>query len=294
MQLNPIYLYPNKLDVFTNPAASWTAERFRKVYNRNLKVYRNIDNRFDFQVRSGDEKTVNMTGSSLVFNLITRETQDVILQKDCQIVDALTGKFIVEITQLELFDIEPGFYSFSVTKEIRSQLDGNNHTVQDSRVLYVDSQFGAIGTIEILGDVKGTVSPSIEISTFSRVVDYDNPTGTSGEPPFELPRPNYARHTPTTGFTEYYVSSIIDCNSQLVTAKSLHTFQFYIDSYDGVITVQGSIDPQGASPKNWTDLVELYSNENQFLNIIGKWNWFRIKHAPTADNTGIVDKILYR
>ena len=294
MQLNSIYLYPNRLDVFTDPAEEWTTERFRKVYNRTIKIFRSVDNRLDFQVRSGDEKTVNMTGSTLVFNLIHRETQDSILQKDCEIVDIAGGKFIVTVTEDELLGIESGLYSYSILKEIRTTIDDDNYSVSDRKVLYVDSQFGGIGTVEIVGDVLGTVSPSQEITTFSKVVDYDSPVAVSAEAPLELPRPNYARHTPTTGYEEYYISSIIDANSQLVTTNSLHTFQFYIDSYDGVITLQGSIDEQGATPKNWTDISELSTNENQFVNVVGKFNWFRIKHAPSATNTGTVDKILYR
>ena len=294
MQLNSIYLYPNRLDVFTDPAEEWTTERFRKVYNRTIKIFRSVDNRLDFQVRSGDEKTVNMTGSTLVFNLIHRETQDTILQKDCQVVDIAKGKFIVTVTEDELLGIESGLYSYSILKEIRTTIDDDNYSVSDRKVLYVDSQFGGIGTVEIVGDVLGTVSPSQEITTFSKVVDYDSPVAVSAEAPLELPRPNYARHTPTTGYEEYYISSIIDANSQLVTTNSLHTFQFYIDSYDGVITLQGSIDEQGATPKNWTDISELSTNENQFVNVVGKFNWFRIKHAPSATNTGTVDKILYR
>jgi hypothetical protein len=294
MQLNSIYLYPNRLDVFTNPAEEWTTERFRKVYNRTIKIFRSVDNRLDFQVRSGDEKTVNMTGSTIVFNLIHRETQDTILQKDCQVVDIAEGKFIVTVTEDELLGIESGLYSYSILKEIRTTIDDDNYSVNDRKVLYVDSQYGGVGSIEVVGDVLGTVSPSQEITTFSKIVDYDDPMAVSSLAAFELPRPNYARHTPTTGFEEYYISSIIDANSQLVTANSLHTFQFYINSYDGVITLQGSIDEQGATPKNWTDISELSANENQFVNVVGKFNWFRIKHAPSADNTGTVDKILYR
>ena len=294
MQLNSIYLYPNRLDVFTDPAEEWTTERFRKVYNRTIKIFRSVDNRLDFQVRSGDEKTVNMTGSTLVFNLIHRETQDTILQKDCEIVDIAAGKFIVTVTEDELLGIESGLYSYSILKEIRTTIDDDNYTVSDRKVLYVDSQYGGVGSIEVVGDVLGTVSPSQEITTFSKIVDYDDPMAVSSVAAFELPRPNYARHTPTTGFEEYYISSIIDANSQLVTANSLHTFQFYINSYDGVITLQGSIDEQGATPKNWTDISELSTNENQFVNVVGKFNWFRIKHAPSATNTGTVDKILYR
>lgn len=294
MQLNLIYLYPNKLDVFTDRTGIWTSERFRKVYNRTLKIYKGVDNRLDFQVRSGDEKTVNMTGSFLVFNLIVRETQDIVLEKECQVVDAVSGKFLVNLTQDDLLEINQGSYSYSITKELRTILDEDNYIVTDRKVLYIDSQFGGIAAIDLIGDVKGTVTPSVEIKTFSKVVDYDNPIALAQSAPFELPRPNYARHTPTTGFEETFISSIIDVNSQITTSKTLHTFQFFINAYDGVVTLQGSIDPQGATPFIWSDLAVLSINENQFLNITGKWNWFRIKHVPSSNNTGTVDKVLYR
>ena len=74
MQINSIYLYPNKLDVYTSDTATWTAERNRMVYNRNLKVYRGSDNRIDLQLRNGDQKAYNATGSTIIFNLVNNRT----------------------------------------------------------------------------------------------------------------------------------------------------------------------------------------------------------------------------
>ena len=294
MQLNSIYLYSNKLDVFTNRVDSWTRERFRKVYNRNLKIFKGSDNRIDLQIRNGDEKPLNFTGSTLVFNLISRETQTSVLNKDCQAVDLSQGKMIVTITEDELYGIEKGLYDYTLTKELRTIIDAENYTVTERRALYMDSQFDAFGTIEVLGDVKGTVTQSLLIDDFERVINRDIPQASSAQAPFNLPRPNYSRHTPTSGYEEEYYSSIIDAKSQLVTASSLHTFQFYFSSYQGTVTIQGSIEDQGATPSIWADLVELSSNDNQFVNIVGKYNWFRIKHIPDVENTGTVDKILYR
>jgi hypothetical protein len=72
MQLNSVYLYPNKVDVFTNLGA-WKTERYRRVYNRNLKIYRSVDNRIDFQVRNSDEKATSIENYYIVFKLIKLE-----------------------------------------------------------------------------------------------------------------------------------------------------------------------------------------------------------------------------
>jgi hypothetical protein len=58
------------------------------------------------------------------------------------------------------------------------------------------------------------------------------------------------------------------------------------------VIIQGSID-DGATPKNWVDVsTQTITNSNvKYSNVVGKWNFFRIKHLPT---TGTVDKVLYR
>ena len=66
MQFNPVYLYSNKLDVFTSPSDSWSIERYRRVYNRNLKIFRGVDNRIDIQVRNSDQKASNIIGQYII------------------------------------------------------------------------------------------------------------------------------------------------------------------------------------------------------------------------------------
>jgi len=79
----------------------------------------------------------------------------------------------------------------------------------------------------------------------------------------------------------------------LTTAvSSIHTFQFYSLDYEGSVIIQGSLDTQGATPHTWTDIDTFtITSENEYRNIEGKWNWFRIKHIPTS---GSIDKVLYR
>lgn len=273
MQLNSVYLYPNKIDVFTNTLASWPTERYRRVYNRNLKIYRSVDNKIELQVRNSDQKVAAITGSVLVFNLVTVEAKDLILSKDCTVQSQTTGRVYVTLTREELQDLESGFYNFSITQEIRTAINANEYTVSSRTPLYVDDQYGVIGTLEILGDVLGETVDSLVVNEFS----YVNPFTTGG----------------TSLDRKYYISSIIDTVPQYGPVPSLATFMIYMTNYTGEILIEASIDDQGATPKNWTavDTFTLTGANLEVRNIVGKYNWFRIKHYPT---TGTVDKVLYR
>jgi hypothetical protein len=239
------------------------------VYNRNLKIYRSVDNRIDVQVRNSDQKASNLTppvdpidnqllDNVLVFNLVTRETKDLIFQKDFSAMDLATGKVTVTLTEYELLDIDLGFYDYSIIKEVRKPVDTNSYKVTSRIPMYMDSQYDTLGTIEVLGDVLGDVEPSVTVDKF----EYVNPFTTGEEN------------------SKYYISSIIDAKPQINSAGGLHTFQFYSTNYQGAVTIQGSIDEQGGTPKKWVDISPVDLTSERYKNITGKWNWFRIKHVP--------------
>ena len=275
MQFNPVYLYVNKLDVFTTPADTWSTERYRRVYNRNLKIFRGVDNRIDIQVRNSDQKASNIAGSTLVFNLVNQATKDLVLQKDFTAMDLATGKVTVIITADDLLDLDIGFYNYSIIKEVRSTVDSTDYTVTSKMPLYMDSQYSTVGTLEITGDVYGGVADSVNVSTFN----YTNPF-TQGE---DEPAP-------------WYVSEIIDAAPNTSPAYPVHTFQFYTTNYTGTVEIQASLDAQGATPREtkWATIATVNLLTERYKNVTGKYNWFRIKHTPATNNTGTVDKILYR
>jgi len=275
MQFNPVYLYVNKLDVFTTPTDTWSTERYRRVYNRNLKIFRGVDNRIDIQVRNSDQKASNIAGSTLVFNLVNRDTKDLVLQKDFTAMDLATGKVTVIIIADDLLDLDTGFYNYSIIKEVRSTVDSTDYTVTSKMPLYMDSQYSTVGTLEITGDVYGGVADSVNVSTFN----YTNPF-TQGE---DEPAP-------------WYVSEIIDAAPNTSPAYPVHTFQFYTTNYTGTVEIQASLDAQGATPREtkWATIATVNLLTERYKNVTGKYNWFRIKHTPATNNTGTVDKILYR
>jgi len=275
MQFNPVYLYVNKLDVFTTSSDTWSTERYRRVYNRNLKIFRGVDNRIDIQVRNSDQKASNIVGSTLVFNLVSQDTKDLVLQKDFSTMDLATGKVTVNITADELLDLDLGFYNYSIVKEVRTTVDSTDYTVTSKIPLYLDSQYDTIGTLEITGDVYGNVTDSVTIKTFN----YTNPF-TQGD---SEPRP-------------WYTSEIIDAAPTISPAYPIHTFQFYSTGYTGTVEIQANLDDQGATPREtkWATIATVDLLTERYKNVTGKYNWFRIKHTPAINNTGTVDKILYR
>jgi hypothetical protein len=129
--------------------------------------------------------------------------------------------------------------------------------------------------LEITGDVYGDVANSVIVDTFN----YTNPfTQGAGEP---LP---------------FYISALIDTAPNTSPAYPIHTFQFYTTNYTGTVQIQASLDAQGATPRDtkFSTVATVDLANEKYKNVTGKYNWFRVKHIPATNNTGTVDKILYR
>lgn len=268
MQLNSVYLYPNSITAFS--ASGWTNERFRKVYNKNLKIYKSIDNEIDIQLKNGDQKPISIVNTYVVFNLFSEEKGNLALKKDCIVLSNNQGRVKVKLTEIELNDLDIGYYNYSVVMERRSY-SGSEYTVTSKQVLYVNDQFDPIGILEIVGDVEGNSRPSFTIKEFA----YVNPQALGEPEPI------------------YYVSSIIDARPNVYDPQTLHSFQIYTTDYSGDIVIQGSLS-EGGNPHVWSDL-NTEQDSSQFImlddfsgsiyrNIKGRFNFFRIKHYPTSQS----------
>ncbi len=255
MQTISVYLYPNQVQVYTNSFAEPLSERYRRVYNNNLKVHRGVDNKLDFRVMNSDQRKSNIGTASVVFSLIGKETQELIIKKDCTIQDATEGILYTILSQAELMDIQPGFYQYSLYSETRTTNSDNTYTVTSRKPLYIDSQYGALATIEVFGDVSGEPIDSVVVSKFAEHGVYTE--------------------------DRYYISELIDANPQLSVPQSWHTFQFQMTNYTGAVTIEGS-QSAGGNPHVWVALsdFDLAEQTTHYENIQGKYNWFRIKHTP--------------
>lgn len=274
MQLISVYLYPNLHDIYFNINSEWPIERYRQVYAKNIKIYRGMDNRLDFQVKNSDQKKQDISNLTPVLVVINRGDQTKVLEKDLAYLDgdATTGRVFGTITEFELQGFEPGSYQYSVFFETRTTV-GNNYTVAQRKPGFIDSQYGAVGTLEVFGNILGAARETFVVTNFAEV----RPSSVGEDEP------------------NTYISSLIDAQYQTKNSQSLHSFALYMSNYTGTVTLEGSIDA-GGDPTIWSTISEIdYINENLLsVNATGKWRWFRIKHTPTQDNQGTLDKILYR
>lgn len=256
MLQSSVYLYPNRLSVYTN-LSEWNSVRFNQVYQRNLKIFNGVDNKLEFQVKNSDQKPKSISGYNFVFNLVNPETKQLILQKDCTVESTSQGRLAVTLTEAELLNIESGMYNFSMTAETRQNIDTDTYQVVKREVVYVDTQYDGIGVLEVQGNVKGDLIPSFEVKEFKF----------------------YAEIDPTD---DYYISGIIPTNSQQVTASSFHTFQLFFNQYKGRVYLEGSLD-EGGNPQTWTTLRTLdYAEavDSDYVTVTGKYNFFRFRHIP--------------
>lgn len=266
MQAISFYLYPNLVDAYLS-VTGLESERYRRVYNRNLKIYRGVDNRIDLQVRNSDQKATTIANYSPVLNLVSRETQKLVLKKDAVSMEdstAYAGRCYVMLTADELENLDPGFYQYAVTLETRTA--GNEYAVTERLPLFIDSQYGVNGTIEIIGSPTGELQDTFEVKDFAEYIPLEDPT--------------------------YYISELIDAKPEVGSASGLHTLQYNMTNYTGEVILQAS-QSNGATPEIWIDLETLnFTSESIFYhNVVGKYNWFRIKHTPAE---GTIDSILYR
>lgn len=256
MQLGSVYLYPNRIDVYAN-VDLWVHERYRKVYQRNLKVYRGVDNRIEFRVKSSDQKPVNITNKTVVFRLIARETQELLIKKDCESLDPATGKIFLMLTQNEMLEIEPSMYQYSLSYEVR-EINGNYHTVTESYPIYVDSQYGASGIMEVFPGIAGEAKPSSVVEEFKHYNVYDSVN------------------------ENFIISGIFPAYAQMVTSDSTHTFQLYFTNFSGRVVLQASLD-NGGDPQTWVDInsFDYIDVSQEYINVVGLYKWFRFKITPS-------------
>jgi hypothetical protein len=149
MQKISSYLYPNRVQLLVD-LAGFTTE-YTNVYQRIVKIYKGVDNVIELDVKNADQKRINIATSidNMRVNLLDASGNGVatyevnVYPQD----GAKKGLAYFTISADSLSGLNPQFLRYSVT-----------HTVAGNpQVLYGDTRFGAMGTMELMGDVIGTV-----------------------------------------------------------------------------------------------------------------------------------------
>lgn len=154
------YLYPNRI-VLLADLATFNVE-YTKVYQRNVKIYSGIDNTIEFDIKNADQKRIDLTTLSNI-ELNVMDSQGIALPNSPYTVTptALQGIATVTIPQEDLADLGNQFLKYSVS----AVKNGNDV------MLYADSRFGAVGTIELDGSAMPVFRDPVVYKTFYSEID---------------------------------------------------------------------------------------------------------------------------
>lgn len=160
MQKIITYLYPNRIELIAN-LPGFTVE-YTNVYQRNIKIYNGIDNTIEFDIKNADQKRLDLTTLSLIqMNVMDASGNSLPYSPYTIEPTAIKGIGTVTIPAEDLAPLTEQFLVYSVT------------AVKDSKdvMLYTDSKFGAVGTIELLGSAMPTFRDEKVYKTFTAEID---------------------------------------------------------------------------------------------------------------------------
>ena len=243
--------------------------RNSKVYDRRLTLHRGVSNPITFTFKNEDQKAQDITSKTYEFNMIDSESKKALITKTLTILDdgstvSTKGDASCTITEGDLLPLDAKFYNFSV-REVKSD--------NSREITYADTGYAAAGTVEILDGAYPEFVPSTNVSTF------------------------------TSGGPLAFVSGNIDARPGINNNKALHTIAVYTQNFSGTLRVQATMsaspsdsdffdvtmDGEASASNSFTDSTTVTN-----FNFTGVYHSVRFAWGNDTDNTGLIDKILYR
>jgi hypothetical protein len=162
------YLYPNRIELLADLAGFST--EYTNVYQRNVKIYKGVDNIIEFDVKNADQKRIDLVATvdpaytppitDLKFNVMDA-MGNFVGQYNIDTDTGVKGIATVTIPSADLDSLDSQFLKYSVTAT------KDTATVP----LYADSRFGAVGVIELDGSAVPVTRPSRDYTSFTAEID---------------------------------------------------------------------------------------------------------------------------
>lgn len=255
--LIPRYLVNNKITLVANGDGFVT--EYRPVYQKQIEVFKGIDNTLEFRVLNADQKPLNIQNYTPKF-VAFDENNKLVIEHDGSVLDDSSdtrGKFKVIVTENDLLNVPAQFLTYNIFL-----VDSSNAKT----LTYAYSHFDANGIIKISKDAFPSPADSLSVTTFTEIAD------------------------------DVWTTEGINAEPAINGNEALHTAAFYSNGYTGDITIQATLDNQLTSTNNWADIatVTFAGNETDPVpqNYTGVFNYVRFK--TTTDPANKITKILVR
>lgn len=260
------YLYRNRVELIQS-SPTFTVE-YKKVYQNNIKLHAGIDNVVEFDFKNADQKRIDINTLTLYMTVMDAQGNELDRSPYTLTITPSRGIAYVTVPAADLDELEPQYLRYSVYG-----VDQNGQDI----LFYCDSNFNAIGTIEVIDSVFGKVKrESKTYDTFSGDINL------YGE--------------------VVYHSSSIPTKSYEAEPITEMDFEIYMTEFVGEVWLEGTADS--------TISVESYKNASRishyittvptttvisFSNIpVTDYEYFRISwsNGQYRDSAGTVDKII--
>jgi hypothetical protein len=276
MQILPIYLYPNTLDVILDLDPTVRGAN-QVMYQHDLKIQKGIKNQVRIQFKNSDQKKVSISNTqTFVFSMFDAVNQRLLIEKPLEVLEESTGTkgiALLTLTESDTIDIPKSSYRFSV-KLLES--DGSYLPT------YADTYYGVTGVVKLEEDAYPVLQPSQEITAFQ--IFYND---------------SIRKYEHKSG--NIYANPAFNSNS------GLHTAAVYMTAYRGTVYIQGTLSNSPAAADRYVTIEsKTYTGFTgiDVFNFNGVFSYIRIMHVPgtapaesqndNPDYFGSLDKVLYR
>lgn len=231
---------------------------YEKVYNHAIHLYKGIDNNISVMVQNDNQKPVNITDKTLIFNFLdVNNDNSILFTATAKTVDGIRGRAQLTVPANLLLNVDPQYLNYSV-----KVLNAND----ESDIGYVDGSFGVVGQVQIKNGVYPELVSSQELGPIQFTW-----TGSQWE------------------------SDALYAHSRLNQNTALQTAAYYMTGFTGTVTVQGTLSNSTLPlPADWFEVRE-DSYVDQSGIVYHNWTgvYTRVRFVWTA-SAGSIDKILYR
>ena len=152
------YLYPNTAEVQVFDPTIFTT-RNRQVYSRPIKVYQGIDNPIQVIVMNQDQKSVNLTGSSVTASIQDPTNQVTIKSYPVTFANIMLGQGSFTFDANTINSLEQRFYKLAFSTTVTSS--------DITTPVYIDDNYGVPLDLEILPAYYETAATLPGSSTYS-------------------------------------------------------------------------------------------------------------------------------
>tara|TARA_R110000868_G_C10834487_1_gene759612 strand:+ start:521 stop:1309 length:789 start_codon:yes stop_codon:yes gene_type:complete len=261
MQIQHRYLVKNKTTIVLNEAGFIT--EYKPVYQRQLQVFKGIDNTLEFKLVNADQKPVRIT-TDIPKLIAFDENQNQVLDKTGTVLDDGTsletkGLFKVVIAANDTLNLKEQFLTYSIYIE--------DSVTNLTTLTYNDVAFGACAAMKVSACVFPGPSVSHPVTTFIE----DN---------------------------GIWRSSTLGAEPGINGNEALHTAAVYTSGYIGSLVVQSTLDNavDGDSTVDWSDITTLTFDGTETtptpVNFNGVYSYLRFK--ATSNPADKITKILVR